>query len=219
MFLKINESSSNPAVSSKPVLNYKKPFTTWLITRFSNISTIDFNFDFKPPPYLAEQQRPDPTDHCPPRRCVFRCGRRAVPAATGSSQRPGPQWRTRCSWWSLPVRWWPDNRRPLVSVSNRGFKGNIKNAWYFTRCRTNATGELGKVVGLQQLAQRLVPVALEDQLVPFGDDVAQWTAGVALAEGYATVHAPKRFFKKICNLKVIIIELTKNHSFFVKNQK
>jgi len=58
----------------------------------------------------------------------------------------------------------------------------------------HTAGELGEAVGLQQLEQGLLPVSLEDEVVPLGDDVAQRAAVLGLAEGYAAVHATCRLF-------------------------
>ena len=54
----------------------------------------------------------------------------------------------------------------------------------------SAARELGEVVGLEQLPQGLLPVVLEDQVVPLGNDVAQGTAVARLTEGNSTIHAP-----------------------------
>lgn len=42
------------------------------------------------------------------------------------------------------------------------------------------------------MVQRLLPVALEDEIVPLGYDVAERTAVPALAEGHAALHAARR---------------------------
>lgn len=49
-----------------------------------------------------------------------------------------------------------------------------------------------EVIGLQQLAERLAPVAAEDEVVPLGDDVPERAAVLRLAEGHAALHAARR---------------------------
>ena len=66
----------------------------------------------------------------------------------------------------------------------------------FAQSRADPAGELGKAVGGKQAAQRKLPPAMPEQLVPLGDEVVQRAArGRAaqdrprLAEGHAAVHA------------------------------
>src|SRR5207302_4092330 len=51
----------------------------------------------------------------------------------------------------------------------------------------DAAGELGEVVGVVEAGDGALPVVLVDEVVPFGDEVAQGAAVVA--EGNAAVHA------------------------------
>ena len=53
---------------------------------------------------------------------------------------------------------------------------------------TDAPGKLREIVGGQQGAQRVFPIAHVHEMVEFRNHVAQWTAGVA--EGNGAVHAP-----------------------------
>ena len=54
----------------------------------------------------------------------------------------------------------------------------------------HSPSELGEVVGLGQLVQRLPPVAVEHKVVELGDDVAEGAAvRGGVAEGNAAVHA------------------------------
>jgi len=67
---------------------------------------------------------------------------------------------------------------------------DAQDAGSLARSGTHATSELGEVVGLQQLTQCLLPLTVEDEVVPLGNDVAQRAAsGVGLTEGHTALHA------------------------------
>src|SRR5690606_32594618 len=75
---------------------------------------------------------------------------------------------------------------------------DAQRARAFAGGRTDAPGELGKVVGLVQSIERLAPVVVIDQVVPLGDEVMDGAAGrragediAGVAEGNAAVHAPR----------------------------
>ena len=59
----------------------------------------------------------------------------------------------------------------------------------FARRRTDASGELREVVGGVQTADRFLPAAAIDQIVPVGNDVGERAAGVA--ERHAAIHAAR----------------------------
>ena len=52
---------------------------------------------------------------------------------------------------------------------------------------TDASGELGEVVGGVQLANRIAPLAVEDEVIPIGDEIGEGAAG--MAERDAAIHA------------------------------
>ncbi len=65
----------------------------------------------------------------------------------------------------------------------------------FARRWTNAAGKFRKIVGRVQLANRLFPAAVIDEIVPVGDQVVDGTS--RLAEGHATVHAARALGAKL----------------------
>src|SRR4030095_944213 len=64
---------------------------------------------------------------------------------------------------------------------------DVERAGFFARRRADAPGELGEVVGRMQRGQRLLPVLLEDQIVPVRDDVVDRAPGHA--ERDTAIHA------------------------------
>src|SRR5262249_39109955 len=60
----------------------------------------------------------------------------------------------------------------------------------FARGRTDAAGELGKIVGRMQVARRLLPRARIDKVVPVGDLVVDRASGVTIRD--AATHAARR---------------------------
>src|SRR4051794_23412545 len=64
---------------------------------------------------------------------------------------------------------------------------DAEDAGRFARRRADAAGELREVVGGVELADGLAPLAVEDEVVPIGDEVGERTAG--MAERDAAVHA------------------------------
>jgi hypothetical protein len=56
---------------------------------------------------------------------------------------------------------------------------DIERTRRFARCRTNAPGKIGKVVGRMQYDQRLLPVAAINEVVPVGNDVVDRAPGIA----------------------------------------
>jgi hypothetical protein len=76
----------------------------------------------------------------------------------------------------------------LDLLDRHGFIVDGENAGRFARGGTQATGELGKVVGGMQLLHGGLPVVARDEVVPLGDAIAQRASVVA--EGDAAIHAP-----------------------------
>ncbi len=66
---------------------------------------------------------------------------------------------------------------------------DAQDAGGFARRGADAAGELRKVVGGVQAADRALPAVVVDQVVPVGDEVVDRAAGVA--EGHAAVHAAR----------------------------
>ncbi len=59
------------------------------------------------------------------------------------------------------------------------------------RCRAGPTSELREVICQQEPIQRILPLSLENEIIPFWNDVRDRTASVCLAEGDAAVHATR----------------------------
>ena len=64
---------------------------------------------------------------------------------------------------------------------------DVERARGFARRRTYAAGHLGEVVGRVKVLRRLLPVGVEDEVVPVGDLIVDRAAGVTI--GDAAVHA------------------------------
>ncbi|MCY1222763.1 hypothetical protein D9M72_348670 [compost metagenome] len=65
----------------------------------------------------------------------------------------------------------------------------VQRAGFLARRRADAAGEFREVVGRMQVADRLIPVAVVDEVVPVRDLVVHRAAGRPMAIGDATVHA------------------------------
>src|SRR5262245_64343945 len=66
----------------------------------------------------------------------------------------------------------------------------VERAGGLARRRTDASGELGEIIGRVQVDDRVLPVAAIDEVVPVGDLVVHRTAGVAIRD--AAIHAARR---------------------------
>ena len=64
---------------------------------------------------------------------------------------------------------------------------DVERARGFARRRAHAAGHLGKVIGRVKVLGGLLPVGVEDEVVPVGDLIVDRAAGVAI--GDAAVHA------------------------------
>ena len=69
------------------------------------------------------------------------------------------------------------------------FVVDAEHAARFARCRTNATGKLGEVVGAAQDSDRVFPLAVVYGIVEVGDVVAE--GATVVAERHAAVHAAR----------------------------
>ena len=67
------------------------------------------------------------------------------------------------------------------------------------------TSELGEVVGHEESVESVLPLTLEDEIVPFGNDVSDRATRVGLAEGNTTVHASSSL-----NLAFVLGESVRN---------
>src|ERR1035437_8128174 len=77
----------------------------------------------------------------------------------------------------------------LDLLDGDGGLADAQHAGGFTGRGTDASGEFREIVGGVQLAHRLLPAPLVDQIVPIGNDVGERAAGVA--EGDAAIHAAR----------------------------
>ena len=79
---------------------------------------------------------------------------------------------------------------------NRWFV-NGKYTGAFARSRTHAASELGKVVGLMQAVQCVLPMPVVNQIIPFWNEVIDGTAIGGLTKRDAAVHAPGSLFSQM----------------------
>src|SRR5260370_11978294 len=75
-------------------------------------------------------------------------------------------------------------------LDGNGIVSNVERARSFARGWTDATGELGKVVGRMQVARRFLPCARVDEVIPVGDLVVDRASGVTIRD--AATHAARR---------------------------
>ncbi len=68
----------------------------------------------------------------------------------------------------------------------------VQRAGFLARSRTDTAGKFREVVGGMEVADRLLPIVVVDQIVPVGDLVVHRAAGRAVAVRNATVHAARR---------------------------
>ena len=71
---------------------------------------------------------------------------------------------------------------------------DVEGAGRFARRGANAAGEFREVVGREQIARRLAPIAAIGEVVPVGDLVVDRTAYVTI--GDAAVHAARRLIAR-----------------------
>ena len=93
-----------------------------------------------------------------------------------------------------------DDRTLDILNRHRRIAIDAHHAGAFAGRRTNATGKLGKVIGLVQPLQCLAPQTAVDQVIPLGNQVVDWTARAfvtlanhvaEMAERDAAVHAAR----------------------------
>ena len=68
----------------------------------------------------------------------------------------------------------------------------VERARLLARRRAGAAGELGEIVGGMEIAGSLLPVLLEDEVVPIRNLVVHGAAARAVAERNAAIHAARR---------------------------
>lgn len=56
----------------------------------------------------------------------------------------------------------------------------------------HTTRELGEIVRHEKTVKGVLPLVLEDEVIPLGDDIGNRAAGVGLAERNAAIHATRR---------------------------
>ena len=66
---------------------------------------------------------------------------------------------------------------------------DVQRARRFAWCRAHSAGEFWEIVGAVQGVERLLPVAVVDQVVPIRDDVVDWAP--RLAKRNAAIHAAR----------------------------
>ena len=77
-----------------------------------------------------------------------------------------------------------------VLDGDRGI-GDGEHAGALAGSGAGSAGELGEVVRLVEPVERRLPLAPVHQIVPFGDEVVDGTAGGGLAERNSAIHAPR----------------------------
>ena len=70
----------------------------------------------------------------------------------------------------------------------------VQRAGFLAGRRADAAGEFREIVGRVQVADRVVPVAIVDEVVPVRDLVVDRAAGRAMAERHAAIHAARGLF-------------------------
>src|SRR5260370_10060526 len=75
-------------------------------------------------------------------------------------------------------------------LDSDGIVANVERTRRFARGRTDATRELGKIVGRMQAARRLLPCARIDEVIPVWDLVVDRASGVTIRD--AATHATRR---------------------------
>ena len=85
----------------------------------------------------------------------------------------------------------------LVIVDGDAFSQHPAGAGGLAESGADPAREFGEIVGLCQTGKGLLPVAVVDFIIPFRNQIVQWTAAehaaevcAGLAEGHAAVHAP-----------------------------
>ncbi len=68
----------------------------------------------------------------------------------------------------------------------------IQRARFLARCRTDAAGKFREVVGGMEVADRLFPIVVIDQIVPVRDLVVHGTARRAVTVGNTAIHTARR---------------------------
>src|SRR5579862_3876563 len=69
---------------------------------------------------------------------------------------------------------------------------DAKHTGTFTWRRADTTSELREVVSHKQPVECVSPLVLKNEFIPLGNNIADGTASVGLAERHATVHTPRR---------------------------
>ena len=85
---------------------------------------------------------------------------------------------------------------------NNRYDTNLTRSW------TSPSSKLREIVGLKQNSQSFPPVLLEHQIVPFGNDVSEGTAGVGLTEWHSTVHAPSSLHSQSIQYFFVVVDLS-----------
>ena len=78
---------------------------------------------------------------------------------------------------------------PLDDANRDRVFVDAEHAGPFARRWTEPTGKLREVIRGMERLKRVFPAATIDEIVPVGDQVDDWTAGVTLAKRHTAVHA------------------------------
>lgn len=81
------------------------------------------------------------------------------------------------------------NDGALDGLDANGVFVDAENASTLAGSRANTTSELGEVVGHEETVEGVLPLVLENKLVPLGNDVGDGATSIRLAEGDTAVHA------------------------------
>ncbi len=83
------------------------------------------------------------------------------------------------------------NDRVFDILDRYGRIVDAEHAGAFAGCRTHAAGKLGKVVGLVQAIERLLPAPPVDEVVPLGNQVVDRATRVRLTKRHTAIHAAR----------------------------
>src|ERR1700745_2102599 len=90
----------------------------------------------------------------------------------------------------------------LVLLNGHRRLGDAQHAGGFARSGGNAAGALREVIGRMELANRFLPLAAIDVVVPVGNEIVDGTSG--LTERHAAIHAACALLAKLLFGKVLV---------------
>ena len=78
----------------------------------------------------------------------------------------------------------------LNALDTHGLFIDAENACTFAGCRAYTSSELGEIVRHQKAVECVLPLTLEDKIIPLRYNIGDGTTSIRLAEGNTAVHAP-----------------------------